>query len=641
MKNVSSKYLSVLLLSATLLTSCKSPELEVASLGKKLPAPSLKGSSPFDQDFDLQNYVRIQGSCDARVGNILLSFDKTTWHQPPSIPDTTGTSLTGVTNDRDCSDGSFDLYLTKNDLENIWGIVGGSNGTDVDYIYIKGETLIGDTAILVLQDPEDHGGGNGSSPATTVNIEKTWPAGFAGSGQCDSMRVYLTNAQGYRASHTSALSFSVQKTFQSVSSTVAAYATFQDCESDTAGTAGLTTFSIPAAQDGIDIIYRFPVDAKSGVMTFKVISPSALTANPTAYSVTMRDSSSTATRWISLEDHRYQIYKDVCYPMKMRTNNYNRSTVDNNAGGVLSLTSSDPKVKFYADNTCSTESTNVSLPSYSNEFTVHMKYVSGTETESYKLFNISATTASGSSYGYDFAPYKMKVDLSNQNTVTKADIWGPRDVARHSCQAYQIVVMNENGTRLPAGNDTTLNLATVESSVGTFYATSGCYPGYEVTQAIISAGADSAKVYFKPTIADGTYHFKLSGLTANNNTEIRVKTVASRLALHTDSGLWNLSLAPSCVAVTVTRKDEASNPVFLPSSLNVPLNVSFGDGVNDRLYSDSSCATALGSSVTIPGGMASATFYISKSGIPNGTQLTVSPVLPGFYTENLMGTLSN
>ncbi|KYG69391.1 hypothetical protein AZI87_09425 [Bdellovibrio bacteriovorus] len=639
MKNVSSKYLSVLLLSAALLTSCKSPELEVASLGKKLPAPSLKGSSPFDQDFDLQNYVRIQGSCDARVGNILLSFDKTTWHQPPSIPDTTGTSLTGVTNDRDCSDGSFDLYLTKNDLENIWGIVGGSNGTDVDYIYIKGETLIGDTAILILQDPEDHGGGNGSSPATTVNIEKTWPAGFAGSGQCDSMRVYLTNAQGYRATHTSAISFSVQNTFQGVTTPISAYNTFQDCDNDSSGTAGQTTFSIPAGQDGIDIIYKFPTNAKSGTMTFKIASPSALTANPTDYLVTMRDSSSTATRWLSLEDHRYQIYKDVCYPMKMRTNLYNRTMAYDNINGIISLTTSDSRMKFYSDTSCSTESSIVNLPDYGSEFTIYVKYASGTDSDSYKSFNISATTASGSAYNYDFAPYNMKVDLSNKNTTTKVGIWGPRDVTRHSCQHFDIVVMNDNGTRMPASSNATINLSTVESSVGTFYASDICSAGSEITQTNVATGSDATRVYFKATINDGTYHFKLGGLTQMNNTELRVKTVATRITYEAPSNFWDLSLAPSCVPVIMTRKDAYYNPAYVPSSLSIALTVNFSDGVNNRVFSDASCSAPLSSTVTIPAGSATTTFYISKLGIPNGTNVSISSFVPGLYSETLSGTL--
>ncbi|WP_291515414.1 hypothetical protein [Bdellovibrio sp. ArHS] len=633
MKNVTSKYACVLFLSAILLTSCKSPELEVASLGKKLPAPSLKGSSPFDQDFDVQNYVRIQGSCDTRVGNVLLSFDKTAWHQPPSIPDTTGTSLTGITNDRDCSDGSFDLYLTKNDLENIWGITAGSSGTDVDYIYIKGETAIGDTAILVLQDPKQGGGS-----AATVNIEKTWPAGYAGSGQCDYLRVYLTNSQGYRTSHSAAVTFSVQKTYQSVAAPIAAYATYQDCENDVAGTAGQTSFSIPAGQDGIDIIYRFPTTAKSGNMSFKVINTSALTPSSTPYSVVMRDSSSANTRWISLEDHRYQIYKDLCYPIKMRANNYDRSAVSSNSGGVINLASSDSKAKFYTDASCSSEATTMNLVD-SGEFTAYLKYQSASETDSYKSFNISISTGTGSAYTYDFAPYNMKVDLTNKTTITKTDIWGPRDVNRYSCQSFQVVVMNENGTRLPASSNTIISLATLEASVGTFYAHSGCYAGYEATQATIPSGADSTIVYFKATASDGTYHFKLSGL-ASNSTELRVKTIANRITLQPQSDLWDLAVAPSCVPVLVTRKDETSNPVSSAASLTIPIDVNFGDGVNNRLYADAACSILSSPSVIIPAGSDSGIFYISKQTIPGGTSLTLSVAMPGFYYTNLTGYFS-
>ncbi len=179
MLNVGSKSLLRVLLSMTLLTGCESPDLEVSSLDKKLPAPVLKGSSPFDQDLEEQNYVRIQGSCDTRVGNIYLSFDKQNWHQPPLSPDLTGTTLGALTNDRDCTDGSFDIYLTKNDLQSIWGLQTGDDGTDVDYVYLKGETLIGETNILTIIDSSGPGTG-GNSPASKMALEKTWPRAAAG-----------------------------------------------------------------------------------------------------------------------------------------------------------------------------------------------------------------------------------------------------------------------------------------------------------------------------------------------------------------------------------------------------------------------------------------------------------------------------
>ncbi|MBO9668864.1 MAG: hypothetical protein J7501_18850, partial [Bdellovibrio sp.] len=167
MKYVGSKLLTVLAFSSLLLTGCEDPGVNISTLGLKLAAPQLKGTNPFDQDFDSQNYAHIQGTCDTRVGDISISLNDNNWQTPPVTPDTTGTSLGSVTNDINCADGVFDVYLTKADLTSLWGItVAADGGTDVDSILIKGETIIGETKTLTLLDPKQSGSpGSGSGTA--------------------------------------------------------------------------------------------------------------------------------------------------------------------------------------------------------------------------------------------------------------------------------------------------------------------------------------------------------------------------------------------------------------------------------------------------------------------------------------------
>lgn len=267
MLNVSSKHLHIIFLSTAILVSgCKDPDVSVGSLGKKLPAPVLTGPSPFSQNFDLQGYARLQGICDSRIGNVFISFDQTTWPVTPASPDIgTSTLPAGTTNDINCADGVFDIYVTENDLLNIWNI---SPANHPASLFIKGETAIGDSEILTIKNTSTGGGSNsGPGPAAKIGLEKTWPRGFAGTLQCESFRVNLLDSNGHRgAVSTVPVSFQIQRP---TTGNINAYTSWSDCSNSLGA---LTTFTIPTGSDGMDVYYRFPAGPIDTSINFSIIS---------------------------------------------------------------------------------------------------------------------------------------------------------------------------------------------------------------------------------------------------------------------------------------------------------------------------------------------------------------------------------
>ncbi|WII70690.1 hypothetical protein QJS83_09485 [Bdellovibrio sp. 22V] len=621
MKNVSGKYLSILLFSTLLLTNCKSPELEVSSLGKKLPAPSMKGSSPFDQDFETQNYALVQGSCDARVGNLMVSFDKSVWHQAPASPDLTGTNLpVGTQNDNNCSDGSFSIYLTKGDLLNIWGITSGSSGTNVDYIYIKGETLIGDTETLTIVDSSNGGGtGGNNGPASTIALEKTWPRGFAGSAQCENFRVNLRNSSGFTTTHTSDVSFSLDK---KVSDTtypqVSAFKSWQDCYNNANAA---QTFTIPAGTDGIDVVYRFPDAPLDGLLEFKLSSPSALTVSSSYIAVTLRESSAGSTyRFLELEENPHQIAKSICYPFKIRARNYDKGDAYDQFPGTLTASSSSPQVQFYDDSNCSTAVSSYSFASYTSTLTGYIKYVpSAADTGSFNSFNLSFMTASGS-FTYDAKPFEMRVDLSSSTSPTTVQLWGPRFMDRGMCQRFRVVTTNNNNTQVPVSTPTDVNLATLDAGAGSFYHDSTC-SSVTTNKVTLAAQSSSMEIYFKPTAtASGTYKFNISaaGLTAHNP-DFVMKLAPTKSKIY----MSNLT-AGGCQPVSIGLSDDLGNTYVATYNITIPLTVGFSPSQSSRTFVDSTCTTPMySSSVTIANGMGAGVFYIQTDSL-NGVTVNIN-----------------
>lgn len=519
MLNVSARNLFLLLISAVVLTNCKETDLEVSSLGKKLPAPSLKGTSPFDQNFDSQNYARLQGSCDSRVGNVFVSFDKGLWHQPPQNPDLTGTNLpASTTNDRDCSDGTFDIYLTKNDLLN-WGIEPGNDS--VDYIYVKGESLIGDTETLTLVNNHNGGGGTGNGDPTPAKLllEKHWPVGFAGSGQCEGFRISVANSAGYRVKATTSINVELESVSNAVGTVLPVFTRWEDCGGSSS--TPLSSLLIPAGSDGVEVIYKFPSTPLNGVLNFRAITVTASIAPSSLLAVTLRDSSAGSMyRWIASEEPLHQIYKDVCYPLNLRIFAYDKNYTSGSYTGSINLNSSDAALKTYSDASCSSPVTTYSVAPGVSLVPMYVKYTSlVSETSGFKEIAFSVTTATGSNYTYDFSDIKMRVDLSSKNTVARVDLWGPQYLKADQCQTFRIVTTNDNGTLLPASSDISVQLSTNITNAGNFYAsdTSCSAASAPVTSVSMGPPAISRMIYFRSGGTAGTYQVQATsvGLTSS------------------------------------------------------------------------------------------------------------------------------
>lgn len=638
MMDVSGKNLIVFILTVFALTGCKEPEMQLSTLGKKLPAPSLKGNSPFEQDFDAQNYARVQGSCDSRVGTILVSFDKSIWHQPPSSPDLTDTALAaGLTNDSDCSDGSFDIYLTKNDLQNIWGITTGSSGSDVDYIYIKGSSVIGDTETLTLVDGDANTPGNGSNSgaAAVVVLEKSWPRGFAGSNQCGSFSVFLNTENGQRAIHSADVTFQLSKSAGgSTYSGITAYKTWSDCQSDTNTT---DTFTIPATAGYTEIYYRFPSTPIDGTLSFKVINTSALRASTTAADVTLRNSeASSSYRWLALDEHISQIYKNICYPFRLRSNNYNNSSAYDQFGGTLDVAASDARLKFYSDASCGTVTSSYTFSSYNPVITGYIKFSDATSSDTMTSVSVSVTGATGNSYSYDTLPLNFRVDMSSKSIAAKLDLWGPRDIGNGYCNAYNVVTMNANGTMLPVNGDLTVNLATQESNLGQFFTDESC--STPATTAIVAKNTALKKVYFRAAAANaGTYHFNVNAAGLTNHTPImNISTPAVQFKL----APFDMQ-AGACKPLSIGVADAAG--IFRIATQSHATTVSIGlspDPGANVVFTDPNCSAPFaGSTVTISSGMGAAVLYIQTAGMAGKTLNVTVYGSGGLSGTSLTGTL--
>lgn len=492
---------TILFLSTIFLSGCKDTEVSVASLGKKLSAPVLTSANPFSQNFNTQKYAQLKGVCDSRVGNISLSFDNINWTQPPSTPDITGTALAGgTTNDISCSDGVFDIYITESDLVNSFHI---ANTTNISSVYIKGETLIGDTETVSFIKP---------TPKKII-LKKEYPRGFAGSGQCEKFKVYLTDEYGNPVDATSDVAFSLESNFNgSISTNIPIYLNDLDCVSDTGHISFLTYAIIPANNQSIDVFYKFPADPIYFNQQLKFKITGVVTPAPeTQYiQVTLRDSDylNSTHRWLSIDNFYPQIYKNTCYPLTVYAHKYDHG--DSIDSGSINPTSNDPNLKFYDSINCSAET-----PSYTggSTYTIYVKY--STAVESLTTIPVSISLSGsllGGAIPYDFSPIGTSIDVSNKSTATRLDLKGPFNLKGDVCSSkpYSLIAVNDNGTPIPQSTAKTINLANQEIGVGTFYSDYNCSGGNEIVNTSIGDTAYGT-FYFKPNSpTNSENHFKFT-----------------------------------------------------------------------------------------------------------------------------------
>jgi hypothetical protein len=622
MRDVNSWFKITAISLCCLLASCKSPDVEVTSIDKKLPAPSLKSGtqSPFDQDMDAQSYVRIQGTCDKRVGDLSLSFDNVFWSLPPVIPDTTNSTLpSGTTNDFNCADGEFDFYLTKADVITYWGVDASSGTKNIDNIYIKGETLIGETFKLVLHDNKS---GSGSEVATTIDIQKRNPVGYAGSGQCAEFWVNVKSSQGNFSSYTTDITLGISKTVDgTTSSDISFYEDYPSCYSN--ATAQLSTLTIKKGQNMKAFYYKMPSDTPSVGKTFdfKVLHPTALTASTVPASVILRSSSSNY-HWMEISSMNYRLYKNTCTPFNLLISRYDGTAAtdrSNSLDGVIS--SADTHVKFYTDETCATSLAKLSVAANINNKNFYVRYeTSGTSTQDIVNFSIAAQASlpGDTSYIVDPTTYSTSVDVSAKNTVTAVDIDTFNLRSGTNTDICQSVYMNYvNGNHTPiASTGVAVGVAFAGTGVGNFYTDGSCSTQRST---LTTTGAINAQLYFKlsPSTAATTYQMMFTVAGVTKTTEAFPLVKAPSTIKITGPNPMNIG---ACQPMLLSLTDSANNIYSAAATMGFYIT----DTHTGNVYTDSGCTNQT-NLITLDQNTSATTFYYKPVGFTNGESIDLTP----------------
>ncbi|WP_413559818.1 hypothetical protein [Bdellovibrio sp. HCB209] len=583
--NVSCKSLLLLVASATLLSGCEEPSVSVSSLGRKLAAPVLTSSSPFDQDMDTVGYVRVTGTCDKRVGPVIISFDDSTYHSANTSVTIGGTV---VTNDNDCSDGKFDIYLTSADLLATWGIDTNDDNSKVSNIFIKGETFFGDTHPLKIVDSKINDPSQTGEPAKLA-LRKVFPESYGGADTCEMFNVVVTDKNGNETSAKAPVTFQIAN---STGNAIGFYLSQNDCSSTYNGQSSIT---IAASTSYKQIYMKMPPAPIDGAIEFSlanISSSASLTAATASTPVVLRDPAG-SRRFIATTDMPGSLYKDVCYPIVLQRMNYNKISPYEVTPLTLTLTPSDSKMEFFTENNCAAgfKTSTVNFSSSISRATIYAKYNSGGATSSTSA-NVKVTyTASDANY--DTPPFAMKVDTSTKSTVKKLDFWGPNSISRSACNAYTIVTANENWTSIPADKDYIVSLGSTQSLAGLeFYTDEGCYTstGNTIT---ISQDKVATKVYVKATGSQNTTG-QISISATGLNTVIRDYT------LSVASGQPILSMAipdtiyrGQCVYIKMEFPDTYGNTINAMSPLNMMFYSLSGSGNLISGYLDENCTTPI------------------------------------------------
>ncbi len=575
--------------------------MEVASLGKKLPGPVLTSTSPFDQDIDTTGYVHFQGTCDNRLTDLTLSFDQNNWQSPPNQPDLSDSPATGTfSNDSNCSDGSFSFYLSPKDILQIWNLDVGPNGNDdVDYIYVRGWSIIGYSDVLALKNTRS----DDNSAADRIALEKSWPRGFAGSNQCEYFEVQLRNSNDERATHNAAITFTIDKKVTSVVTPgISAYTSWEDCHNDNNVK---TSFTIPANKDSITLIYRFPSSPVDANFEFKIGSATALNYSSEYISVLLRDSMSPTYRWVSLHDGSHQIYKNQCIPFKLQRQTYSKTPDESAYSDSINLSPSSSALKIYSDSDCTNAITSLTFPAYSSLAEGYVKYVpTGTES-SFAEIAIQGTSNVTNSLSYDIPTMKLRVDLSEKATFARIGTRTTNSMTNGQCYAVTLSPENENGSLITANADLTINLGTAQAGTGTFHASPSCMTS--ISSVTIPTGAISSTVYFKPIVdVAGKYYLRYtSGAITSDSHDINISLGPSKFKLFV-----GMLTPDSCVEVNIKLTDHLGN--FYVANFNYGTSISLSGIDLSTVHADPTCTIQAGISHAIPSGSDKAIFYIKS-----------------------------
>ena len=390
-----------------------------------------------------------------------------------------------------------------------------------------------------------------------------------------------------------------------------------------------STLTIPAGTTGVDIYYKFPASGTS--VSFKVLSSTSLTPSPDPLAIILRDPMSNY-RWLSAE-YSHRIYKDKCYPVLLRAYDYSGSASPDDGTGVLTFTPSKPQLKFYDTSGCSgTAVTTFTFAPTANFINAYIKYVSdGSETTSYTSISISGVNAG--TFSYDYTPPTISVDLTSESTPQKVEIYAPYNITRNTCTFLQLTAVNKNGTPIPVSVAETINLGTVESSVGSFYYNSNC--GTTISSSYISSGSAQNGVYFKATTpVSGKYTFYPQPTTLESiksNFYVTAPAEITFPATVSNIDIVSPDTASACKDITISNAGgETSGPVAVG---NLAGDFTFtgctSTCAGGSLPAGSSCTISVRSTAEVNKSL-SGTLTVLLNGISTGSPIALSGTASGF-----------
>ncbi|MNK93535.1 hypothetical protein D3C87_1137010 [compost metagenome] len=618
------RYLLILILSAVTITGCEEPEVSMASLGKKFQAPSLTGTSPFDQNMNTDGYVRFQGSCNVRVTTLSISLDESLWFIVPAAPDITGTNLTGTeVNDTSCeNDGQFDFYLTKNDLTG-WGYAA---NVDVDALYIRGATIIGETQVLKIQDnsPGDGNGGN-NGPATHVVLEKTWPTGFAGSSKCEYFNASLRNANNNYVTATANVTFAIDKLVDStLYRNVVGYSTFEDCN---ASVNAKTVFTILNGKASQYVYYRFPDAPLDGAISFRANDVSLATTLSAYIVVTLRDSTSDAY-WMSSHGP-FKVGKGMCSKGNFEARFYSgaQKTLSSASAWTPVVTGTNAgKLFFYSDADCLNKITAIDGTSGNTSF--YFKYT-GTETSTTPLSLTIGHSIDTATFGdYDDIPQKLEIDLSGNTTLARFEFYVPDIQTRGACNQTQVTAHNSQGTLVTPNN--TISIA---STAGASFFMSAAECGSNVNAIIspITVTSPQTSLYYRVSGVPGsTQSISISstGLPTTDRSFVISDTATTVSVLLNGVPQFAYPSANVCTLMTIEPilSDSTNDGTRYVNNFGESKPITLQIPTGYSLYTDANCSTVVGGNIlglSVGAGAAGGgvnVYYIKANSTPFATQ---------------------
>lgn len=518
----------ILLACALALSACTKTPVDVSSLGLRLSAPQLKSTSPFNQEIHTQGYIEFTGLCSPLIDSFSVSADGTKFNQVPATTDyTVGGVTTTKTNDTDCADGTFSFYITEDQINTWLGhiMVDG----EIKSLYVRGSGWMGDTEDLVLHDSKD-----GNHVATTLQLSKEFPRGFATNGECGTLQITLRDDRGSEMSQTTDTPFSVVEVPAGV---IHIFDSIADC--NTSANA-LTVSKVPAFSSQKQIFYR----AAATPVSFSTYILSGLPGSLQTASITIqnRDPANATIFWAGMTNYPHTLFKNICYPASVQLRLYDSTSssyVNHDTVAVLPAPS-NPKLKFYFDSACSPGNeigTALNIYNGTSNSGVYMKYVDVGTTSGDTRVNLGLTVTAPAGTSADVSVEDLWVDLDDSRaSATQISVNRYDQITSGICYQYTAQLINSRWAPIPnpGPSSASVQITTTVGSNGMFYTSStSCSSGVggsPTLSANIPVSSSSVSFYFKSS-SDGDFVMTpASGSLTSLVSPLRIRPGAHHLA---------------------------------------------------------------------------------------------------------------